>query len=157
MHPGEQRREQHDGEDAVPVFHQRPVRGRGKWEDLRHHQPQRRLRESHREPPDRQAHTHAHSPCDLPLTPSLTLPPGHLQGVLRLRRRRGPGGGGGQGGVRQRAVGQDEPQRQRESALQVSSVTGLLKRTTVPSAPQARQMSLNMFQCRQIGCSEISA
>lgn len=71
--------------------------------------------------PTRRVRPLTHSPS-LPLLPSPLFPPGHLQGVLRLRGRRGPGSGGGKGGVRQRAVGQDEPQRQRKSALQVSAV-----------------------------------
>lgn len=73
LRPGEQRREQHDGEDAVPVFHQRPVRGCGKREDLRHHQPQRRLGESRQQPLDGQRLLACHrslSPLPPPSPPS---------------------------------------------------------------------------------------
>lgn len=80
------------------------------------------------------------------LTPP--LPPGHLQGVLRLRGWRGPSGGGGQGGVWQRAVGQDEPQRQRDSALQVSSTWRCV------SLPYERELQFpaHYWHSRWFGC-----
>ena len=39
LHSGNQRSEQHDSENAIPVLHQWPVWGCREWENLQYHQP----------------------------------------------------------------------------------------------------------------------
>lgn len=48
LHPGNQRSEQHDSENATPVLHQRQIWRCRKWEVLRHDQPYWWISESHR-------------------------------------------------------------------------------------------------------------